>query len=146
LIQIILKNKTNIENIERKRDKKGKTKFTKAAEKLNFAKLPKVKIAIKFSYIGTNYSGLVVQKHSENTVEGKIIEALKLCCLIDPKGEFWQLQFNRCGRTDKGVSAAHNVISLIVRKLPGKDYLQRVNRCLPSDIRFLAFIELTDLP
>ena len=60
MIQIILKNKTNLEKIERKRDKKGKSKLNKFAEKLNFAKVPKVKIAIKFSYIGTNYSGLVV--------------------------------------------------------------------------------------
>jgi|LauGreDrversion4_2_1035121.scaffolds.fasta_scaffold68023_2 tRNA pseudouridine38/39 synthase len=52
--------------------------------------------------------------------------------------------FNRCGRTDKGVSALANVCSLNVRHLPKNDYVVRINRCLPEDIRILAFAEVDE--
>lgn len=66
-------------------------------------------------------------------------------CLINPdEPTSFSCNFNRCGRTDKGVSALANVCSLIVRKLPQRDYISRINRCLPEDIRMLAYTEVDD--
>jgi tRNA pseudouridine38/39 synthase len=62
-------------------------------------------IAFKFAYLGHAYKGLVTQPDTEATVEGKIFEALKKVRFIDPEAPLWKCQFNRCGRTDKGVSA-----------------------------------------
>jgi tRNA pseudouridine38/39 synthase len=111
-----------------------------------FKDIPKIKIAFKFAYIGIDYKGLVTQANGEDTVEGSILEALKKVYLIDPEAPLFECQFARCGRTDKGVSALGNVCSLIVRKLNTNDYCSRINRCLPQDIRMLAFRDLTDLP
>lgn len=45
----------------------------------------------------------------------------------------------RAGRTDKGVSAIGNVISLNIRKLQNINELEadRINRLLPEDIRII---------
>ena len=54
------------------------------------------------------------------------------------------MDYHRCGRTDKGVSACGNVISLNVRSnLNGKDkkefpYMLMLNGYLPDDIRILG--------
>lgn len=50
------------------------------------------------------------QKHTENTIEFHIFEALKKLKLVkgdDPS----EWKYSRCGRTDKGVSALGNVSS-----------------------------------
>jgi tRNA pseudouridine38/39 synthase len=66
-------------------------------------------------------------------------------CLIDPnETSSFTYNLNRCGRTDKGVSALSNVLSLNIRKLKDEDYLVRMNRCLPTDIRMLAWTEVDD--
>jgi tRNA pseudouridine38/39 synthase len=71
--------------------------------------------------------------------------SLKKVCLIDPNEvSSFSCSLNRCGRTDKGVSALNNVLSLIIRKLPTEDYLIRINRCLPDDIRMLAWTYVDD--
>ena len=100
---------------------------------------------MRFSYIGEKYAGLVVQQNDSNTVEGHILAALKKVCLIDPNEKSsYACCLNRCGRTDKGVSALNNVLSIVLRKLPKGDYLTRINRCLPEDIRMLAWTEVDD--
>ncbi len=54
-----------------------------------------------------------------------------------------QLQYIRCARTDKGVHAAANVISLNIMLQPGMDLeaaRERMNLSLPPTIRVHAFI------
>lgn len=51
---------------------------------MDFNKIKKTRIALKFSYIGKSYDGLVIQINTDNTVEEKLFSALKTCCLIDP--------------------------------------------------------------
>jgi tRNA pseudouridine38/39 synthase len=78
-------------------------------------------------------------------VEQHILQTLQKVCLIDPdEPTSFSCKFNRCGRTDKGVSALANVCSLMIRKLPLGDYVARINRCLPEDIRILAYSEVDD--
>ena len=59
----------------------------KQDRKMDFSKVPKTRIALKFSYIGKNYQGLVIQSNTDNTVEQKLFDALKKCWLIDPEAE-----------------------------------------------------------
>ncbi|KAJ2793053.1 pseudouridine synthase deg1, partial [Coemansia guatemalensis] len=90
----------------------------------DFGKLPKRKIALKFSYLGWPYYGLArqgnvlestdKQKIDEQfpTVEGVLFRALANCGLIVSEST---CGYSRCGRTDRGVSSFGQVISLYVR-------------------------------
>ena len=59
----------------------------------------------------------MIQSNTDNTVEQKLFDAMKKCCLIDPdpNANMKSTVYTRCGRTDKGVSALANVCSLVVR-------------------------------
>lgn len=80
---------------------------------MDFSKHKSVKIALKFSYLGKNYGGLVVQRHDDNTIENEIFKALFKTCLIQDR---YKCVYTRCGRTDRGVSALQNVCCVIVRE------------------------------
>lgn len=84
-------------------------------------------IALKFAYLGQHYNGL--EYHTNNTtpyptIEEELWKALFKAKLISPTpnpdlkdGETnWEgCEYSKCGRTDKGVSAYGQVISLKVR-------------------------------
>jgi tRNA pseudouridine38/39 synthase len=127
----------------------GKKKQKKA---FDFSKHNTRFIAIKFGYLGWNYNGLAYQYEPTPlpTVEQVILEALakaKLIASPDPEC----CKFSRCGRTDKGVSAMNQVISLNVRSSLSDEqqqqsqfdneeiaYLTILNSMLPTDIRITA--------
>lgn len=134
---------TDNTNIENKLCKPKKQK------QFDFSKYAKRKIALRFAYLGWNYQGLALQGESTAlpTVEEKIMEALYKVKLIGTL-EQTDCNFSRCGRTDKGVSAMNQVISLVVRsKLTEEelqhpendskeiDYIKTLNQSLPNDIR-----------
>lgn len=80
------------------------------------------KIALKFIYLGTPHSGLAYQSPAPPipTVEEVLFKALVKTRLVAPHGKngeggFEECGWSRCGRTDKGVSAAGQVVSLWVR-------------------------------
>lgn len=120
----------------------------KKKKEFDFSKFSTRKIAIRFAYLGWNYSGLAVQSDPEIvTVEGRILAALHKTKLI-PSEDPNDCDFSRCGRTDKGVSAFRQVISLRVRSqltveqqqesendTKEIDYLHILNQLLPDDIR-----------
>lgn len=133
------------EEIIKKKQKRMENKF-------DFSKHHKRFIALRFAYMGWNYNGLNFQYDPTPlpTVEEEILKALekaKLVAEVDPM----KCNFSRCGRTDKGVSALNQVISLDVRsnlcpedqkdksmdrkELP---YLAILNSLLPQDIRMTA--------
>lgn len=89
--------------------KKPKRKFDFSTHSTRF-------IALRFAYAGWDYNGLAFQSEPTPlpTVEQEILDALTKARLIaeaDPNS----CNFSRCGRTDKGVSAMNQVISLDVR-------------------------------
>ena len=75
------------------------------------------KIALKFSYAGAGYGGLAWQAGPTPlpTVEGVLFAALAKARLVDPEGGLEGCGWERCGRTDRGVSGAGQVVSLYVR-------------------------------
>ncbi|CAK7914144.1 tRNA pseudouridine(38/39) synthase [[Candida] anglica] len=109
-------------------------------------------IALRFAYTGWNYNGLAFQNEPTPlpTVEEVILKALATAKLIAAP-EPHCCGFSRCGRTDKGVSALNQVISLKVRsrlsteeqQLASNDskeipYVTVLNTLLPTDIRVTA--------
>lgn len=88
----------------------------------DFASRPRRKIALKFCYFGQEYNGMAFQKDKTPlpTVEGVLFNALAQTRLIDPAKGFEGCGWERCGRTDRGVSAAGQVISLWVRSVLGE--------------------------
>eukprot|EP00768_Dysnectes_brevis_P004481 gnl/Dysnectes_brevis/3233_a4046_858.p1 GENE.gnl/Dysnectes_brevis/3233_a4046_858~~gnl/Dysnectes_brevis/3233_a4046_858.p1 ORF type:complete len:435 (+),score=123.83 gnl/Dysnectes_brevis/3233_a4046_858:107-1411(+) len=87
----------------------------KTAPELNWMSFPRRHIALKIAYNGDRYQGLAIQKDTDFTVEGYIVSALRRASLIPTSGEVSDIRFDRCGRTDKGVSAVGQVLSFYVR-------------------------------
>ncbi|KIO22301.1 hypothetical protein M407DRAFT_79378 [Tulasnella calospora MUT 4182] len=82
---------------------------------------PKRKIALKFCYAGWEYNGLAFQTDPTPLpmVEAVLLKAMGDCRLIDPELGLEGCGWSRCGRTDKGVSGAGQVVSLWVRSAIG---------------------------
>jgi len=106
-------------------------KENKNISKLDFTKTKP--IAFKFMYVGKNYEGLVIQNHTNNTIEFNLFSALKKACLVE---SIEKSNYSRCGRTDAGVSATGNVFNLNIRYKEKEkvDYLKILNNILPKDI------------
>ncbi|KAJ3518578.1 hypothetical protein NM688_g9418 [Phlebia brevispora] len=83
----------------------------------DFAKHPRRKIALKFLYDGSHYSGLAAQNDVTPlpTVEEVLWGALTFTRLVDAKGGFEGAGWEKCGRTDAGVSSAGQVVSFWIR-------------------------------
>ncbi|KAF8626657.1 hypothetical protein AX15_004748 [Amanita polypyramis BW_CC] len=99
------------------------TENAKPTQKVfDFSVYPKRKIALKFCYSGWEYNGLAYQTLPTPlpTVEGVLFDALVKAKLIDPEAGFEGCGWEKCGRTDRAVSAAGQVVSLWVRSALGE--------------------------
>lgn len=130
-----------------------------ANKPFDYTKHPTRKIALRFSYAGSQYGGLAFQLGVTPlpTVEGVLFDAFAQVRLIDPEKGFEGCGWERCGRTDRGVSGAGQVVSLWVRSArptpvlesegtpldvaPPRElrYISMLNRVLPPTIRALAW-------
>ncbi|KAI9791102.1 MAG: tRNA pseudouridine synthase 1 [Peltula sp. TS41687] len=96
---------------------------------------PKRKVAVLMSYCGTGYKGMQVNG-DEKTIERDLFNAFVAAGAIsqansdDPK----KSSLTRCARTDKGVHAAGNVISLKLI-IEDPDVVEKINQNLPPQIR-----------
>lgn len=98
-------------------------------------KLPKRKVACVIGYCGTGYSGLQVNA-GQKTIEGAFFEAFVAAGAVskDNSDDPRKVSLQRCARTDKGVHAAVNVISLkLIIEDPG--IVQKINAHLPDQLR-----------
>lgn len=86
-------------------------------KEFKFADYPTRKIALRFTYDGTHYNGLEHQRDVTPlpTVEEVLWDALVKTRLVDPEGDFDSHGWEKCGRTDRGVSAAGQVVSFWIR-------------------------------
>lgn len=101
----------------------------------------KKKIALLIAYCGTGYSGM--QKNPDvNTIEDELLAALCKAGAIrsDVKDDLFKMSFQRCARTDKGVSAAGQVVSL---KMVPEIKLPDINKHLPPSIRVFGLKKVT---
>lgn len=104
-----------------------KKKPKKAAKRFDPDRYSSRMIALKFAYLGGNYNGF--EHHTNNTtplptIEEELWKALSKVKLIFPKYKAGQredevcwegIEYSKCGRTDRGVSAFGQVIGLKVR-------------------------------
>ncbi|KAK3147086.1 hypothetical protein QOZ80_3BG0277890 [Eleusine coracana subsp. coracana] len=121
----------------------------KGHEKGNVSHCSKRLVALKVMYFGQRFYGFSSEGQAEPTVESEIFKALERAKLL--VGSRKESCYSRCGRTDKGVSATGQVISLYLRSnikdvggdgLHEKseiDYVKVLNRILPRDIRVLGW-------
>lgn len=135
-------------------------------KQFDFSRFKRRYIALKILYFGWDYDGLSSQLNNENTIEFHLFQALKKTCLIESRD---QCDYNRCGRTDKGVSSYGQVVNLTVRSnqtdetLPQNiglftpdaytgqttgsssdvsqelDYVAILNRVLPEHVKIIAW-------
>ncbi|KAF8797665.1 pseudouridine synthase [Phlegmacium glaucopus] len=127
---------------------------TKPLKEFEFARHSRRKIALKFCYSGWEYGGLAFQIGPTPlpTVENVLFDALAKARLVERDTGFDGCGWEKCGRTDRGVSAAGQVVSLWVRRTSHTnsiskstkshyehDYLAILNRLLPDTIRIIAW-------
>ena len=89
----------------------------KPFKEFEFARHSRRKIALKFCYSGWKYGGLAFQIGPTllPTVENVLFDALAKARLVEKDSGFDGCGWEKCGRTDRGVSAAGQVVSLWVR-------------------------------
>jgi tRNA pseudouridine38-40 synthase len=96
---------------------------------------PKRKVAVMIGYSGTGYKGMQID-NKQKTIEGDLFNALVAAGAIskanasDPK----KSSLVRCARTDKGVHAAGNVVSLKLI-IEEEDIVEKINSHLSDQIR-----------
>ncbi|CAL8468878.1 g8419 [Coccomyxa elongata] len=104
----------------------------------------KRKVAVFIAFVGAGYSGM---QHNPGckTIEGELGKAMNKAGAISNEnaGEFSKVHWNRAARTDKGVSAAGNVVSLKMM-IGYPDIVERINAHLPEQIRVLGFMRVTN--
>ncbi|PGH23648.1 tRNA pseudouridine(38-40) synthase [Polytolypa hystricis UAMH7299] len=96
---------------------------------------PKKKVAVLMGYSGSGYHGMQLS-NTHKTIEGDLFAALvaagaiSKANAIDPK----KSSFVRCARTDKGVHAAGNIVSLKLI-IEDADIVKKINDNLTHQIR-----------
>ncbi|KAL5017922.1 hypothetical protein ScPMuIL_003644 [Solemya velum] len=111
----------------------------------------KRKVALLLAYCGKGYYG--IQKNPGfPTIESELVKALcKVEAIPEDHAEnFFKMSFQRAARTDKGVSAAAQVVSLKIfifffyMLLNAENLLEKINENLPSQIRVLSYKRTTN--
>ncbi|XP_065841972.1 pseudouridylate synthase 1 homolog [Oscarella lobularis] len=100
------------------------------------------KMALYVSYIGQGYSGMQ-RNDGVKSIEEDLLNALvEIGAIMDDHRKHTdKIRFQRCSRTDKGVSAAINVVSL--KMAMTQDRLKQLNECLPDKIEAIGFLRTT---
>ncbi|EJD07283.1 pseudouridine synthase [Fomitiporia mediterranea MF3/22] len=105
-------------------------------------RLPKRLCALLIGFCGSGYKGMQIQP-SEKTIEGVLFKALVNAGAVskDNADDPVKVGLQRAARTDAGVHAAGNVVSMkIITHVPGiPDLVQRINEELPPEIRLWSF-------
>eukprot|EP00079_Xenopus_tropicalis_P015244 XP_004912679.1 PREDICTED: tRNA pseudouridine synthase A, mitochondrial-like isoform X2 [Xenopus tropicalis] len=108
--------------------------------------IPKRKFAIMLAYCGRGYYGMQMDLTRPNfpTIESALISALIQARCIPEMFymQMKQLKFQRCARTDKGVSALSQLVS--VRLLPScSNPVEKINSHLPPEILIIDMKRVT---
>ncbi|KIR52998.1 tRNA pseudouridine(38-40) synthase [Cryptococcus gattii Ru294] len=110
-------------------------------------RLPKRRCAVLIGYCGTGYQGMQIQDHTDRTIEGEIFAALVKAGAVsaDNAVDARKVDIARAARTDAGVHAAGNVISIKMITEPPlpegfKNVAEYVNTFLPDQIRMWGWV------
>ena len=86
--------------------------FQKKGRPFDFNLYTKRHVALHVCYFGWDFHGFAVQEITGRTIESELFHALTLTKLITKREES---NYHRCGRTDKGVSAFQQVITVFLK-------------------------------
>ncbi|KAF9054508.1 pseudouridine synthase [Panaeolus papilionaceus] len=104
---------------------------------------PKRQCALLMGFCGSGYSGMQIQPDHTRTIEGVLFQALVKVGAVsqDNADNPTKVGLARAARTDAGVHAAGNVVSLkMILTIPGvKDIIARINEELPPEIRLWGY-------
>lgn len=121
---------------------------------------PKRKVALIFGYSGEGYLGLQVNGRMK-TIERDLEDAICAAGGISKEnaGSFQKVRWSRCARTDKGVSAAANVVGFNMLLVPegesavpagdaeeeaaAVEMVRKINAALPAQIRVYGVRRVT---
>lgn len=104
---------------------------------------PKRLCALLLGFCGSGYSGMQIQPDHTRTIEGVLFNALVKIGAVsqDNADNPTKVGLARAARTDAGVHAAGNVVSLkMIITIPGvNDIVSRINEELPPEIRVWGY-------
>uniref|UniRef100_UPI003AAE0A48 pseudouridylate synthase 1 homolog n=1 Tax=Centroberyx gerrardi TaxID=166262 RepID=UPI003AAE0A48 len=108
-------------------------------------KYPKKKVVLLMAYSGKGYYGMQRNPGTSQfrTIEDELVTALiKSGCIPENHGDdMKKMSFQRCARTDKGVSAAGQVVSLKLWLID--NIIEKINEQMPPQIRVLGLKRVT---
>ncbi|XP_054920325.1 tRNA pseudouridine(38/39) synthase isoform X3 [Dermacentor andersoni] len=159
LLERIRKLETHVQQLQNLLQAKDKPQTARPVRPFDFSRFKRRHVALRLLYLGWDYSGYVLQEDTGRTVEVALFEALERTRLLEDRTE---AHYHRCGRTDKGVSAFSQVISIDLRtnltegvgvfaqegyqpntsaaaRTEELDYVKILNGVLPPEIRVLAW-------
>nr|CAD7588232.1 unnamed protein product [Timema genevievae] len=130
-------------DIDKKRPLVDESQIGEEAKRarVEIERVKKRKVAMLLCYSGQGYLGMQ-RNPGMQTIEEELINSMLKADLISEEAFTTpqQMQFQRAARTDKGVSAARQVVSL---KLPEKAKVEEINEHLPEQIRVLGIKRTT---
>ncbi|GIL65068.1 hypothetical protein Vafri_18923 [Volvox africanus] len=127
-------------------------KQRRAPREFDFSRYRTRFVALELMYVGWSFQGFARQDNTENTIEGVLFSALRKVKLVPEAAAtpISDLNYSRCGRTDRGVSALGQVVALRLRSSARVDepeapleleydYPRLVNKALPPEVRVLGW-------
>ncbi|KAI0832051.1 pseudouridine synthase [Trametes gibbosa] len=110
-------------------------------------RLPKRPCALLMGFCGDGYNGMQIQPDPDvRTIEGVLFDALIKVGAVsqDNSDNPTKVKLGRAARTDAGVHAAGNVVSLkLINVIPGvPDLVARLNEELPPEIRIWSIVRV----
>ncbi|KAF6761630.1 pseudouridine synthase [Ephemerocybe angulata] len=116
------------------------------AQGISTVRYPKRQSALLIGFCGSGYSGMQIQPDGIKTIENVLFKALVKAGAVsqDNADDPVKVSLARAARTDAGVHAAGNVVSLkMIVTVPGvKDLVAHINSELPPEIRLWGFVRV----
>ncbi|XP_014666393.1 PREDICTED: tRNA pseudouridine synthase A, mitochondrial-like [Priapulus caudatus] len=123
-------------------DAASDAKKLKVSSECHKPNVKKKKVALLMMYSGVGYNGMQ-RNPGVRTIENDLLDALVQAQVVPQAhaDDTKRMKFQRCARTDKGVSAAGQVVSL--KMLLEEDAAARINEHLTPQIRVLGYKRVT---
>ncbi|KAJ6529995.1 pseudouridine synthase [Mycena vulgaris] len=113
--------------------------------KTSAPRLPKRMCALLIGFCGSGYSGMQIQQNAK-TIENALFDAMVRAGAVsqDNADDPVKVNIARAARTDAGVHAAGNIVSLkMITAVPGvPDMIARINEELPPEIRLWGTVRV----
>ncbi|PVU88243.1 hypothetical protein BB559_005664 [Furculomyces boomerangus] len=131
-------NKRNNDQSENKR-KRVREESNRDPGTRNEERKPKKNVILLFSYCGTGYQGMQVNPNAK-TIEGDLFSSIVKAGGVseDNSTDQKKVQLQRAARTDKGVHAAGQVVSLKMI-IEDPEIVTKINSFLPDQIRVWGY-------